>query len=139
MKSSFLSLYKEDAVDALLDMNPNWDRDKVEKIVEREMKKSFSNPSCVIDNNFKRQTQDTTLLTVMDWAIDKKPIIAGNGTFYKNQYQAANPVANMLDGMLKKRKALKKEMFKEEDKTSQRYKDLDLSQQINFGSAVIVI
>ena len=130
MKSSFLEFYKSDATDALLDMNPNWDRADVEKLVEREMKENFQNPKVVIDNNFKRQTQESTLLTIMDWAIDKEPLIAGNGTFYKNQYEAANPVANMLDGMLKKRKAYKKEMFKVEDKTSQRYKDLDLLQQI---------
>lgn len=127
MKSSFLEFYKSDATDALLDMNPNWDRDDVEKLIEREMKENFQNPKVVIDNNFKRQTQESTLLTIMDWAIDKEPLIAGNGTFYKNQYEAANPVANMLDGMLKRRKAYKKEMFKVEDKTSQRYKDLDLA------------
>ena len=130
MKSPFLEFYKADAVDALLDINPEWDRDEVDELVEKEMKKSFSNPSVVIDNNFKRETQSSTLLTIMDWAIDKEPLIAGNGTFYKNQHQAANPIANMLDGMLKRRKALKKEMFKVEDKTSQRYKDLDLAQQI---------
>lgn len=127
MKSSFLEFYKEDAVDALLDINPEWERDDVEKLVEKEMKKSFQNPQLVIDNNFKHETQNSTLLTIMDWAIDTTPIIAGNGTFYKNQHQAANPIANMLDGMLKRRKALKKEMFKVEDKTSQRYKDLDLA------------
>lgn len=127
MKSPFLEFYKADAVDALLDINPDWDKEEVETLVEKEMKKSFSNPSVVIDNNFKRETQNSTLLTIMDWAIDKKPLIAGNGTFYKNQHQAANPIANMLDGMLKRRKALKKEMFKVEDKTSQRYKDLDLA------------
>lgn len=129
MKSSFLSYYKEDAVNALMDMNPEWDRKDVEELVEKEMEKHFENPSVVIDNNFKRQTSESTLLTVMDWAIDKEPIIAGNGTFYKNQHQAENPIANMLDGMLKKRKAYKKEMFNVEDKTSQRYSDLDLLQQ----------
>ena len=130
MKSSFLNLYKQDAVDSLLDMNPDWDRHDLEKIVEKEMKQNFQNPKVVIENNFKHQIQDSTLLTIMDWAIDTEPIVAGNGTFYKNQYQAENPVANMLDGMLKKRKSLKKEMFLVEDKTSQKYKDLDLSQQI---------
>ena len=130
MKSPFLEFYKRDAVDALMEMNPEWDENDVDKLVEKEMKDSFQNPSVVMDNNFKRQTQDSTLLTIMDWAIEKEPIVAGNGTFYKNQHQAINPIANMLDGMLKKRKAFKKEMFKVEDKTSQRYKDLDLSQAI---------
>ena len=130
MKSSFLELYQKDAVESLMQMNPNWDEDDLSKLVKDEMKDGFSNPSVVIDNNFKRQTQDSTLLTIMDWAIDNKPLVAGNGTFYKNQYEAENPVANMLDGMLKKRKALKKEMFKIEDITSPKYKDLDLSQQI---------
>ena len=73
----------------------------------------------------------------MDWAINRKPLVAGNATFYKNQYEAINPIAAMLDGFLKKRKALKKEMFKVEDKTSDRYKDLDRGQgneKINANS-----
>lgn len=127
MKSSFLEFYRDDAVEALLDINPDWDKHDLEELVEKEMKDSFQNPSVVIDNNFKRQTQDSTLLTIMDWAIDKKPLIAGNGTFYKNQHEAENPVANMLDGMLKKRKSLKKEMFKLDNPQSDRYKMLDLS------------
>lgn len=135
MKSPFLEFYKRDAVDALMEMNPEWDENDVDKLVEKEMKDSFQNPLVVMDNNFKRQTQDSTLLTIMDWAIEKEPLVAGNGTFYKNQYQAINPIANMLDGMLKKRKGFKKEMFKVEDKTSQRYKDLDLAQQIQKVNA----
>lgn len=126
MSSPFLNHYKEDCVEALLKMNPEWDEVEVENIVEREMKKSFSNPSVEIDNNFKRQHEESSLLSIMDWADTRKPIIAGNGTFYKNHYEAPNPIASMLQGMLDKRKRLKKEMFKEDPK-SQRYKDLDLS------------
>lgn len=130
MKSKFLESYKEDAVNSLLQMNPTWDKNEVEKIVVKEMKKSFQNPSVEIDNNYTRNHDTTTLLTVMDWSLENEPIVAGNGTFYKNQHQAENPVAEMLDGFLIKRKATKKEMFKIEDKTSDRYKDLDLQQSI---------
>lgn len=136
VNSAFLDNYKEDAVNALLQMNPEWNREDVEEIVYNEMKKNFSNPDVVIDNNFIHSTEASKLLTIFDWSLGHdEALIAGNGTFYKNQYDGENPIANMLDGMLKKRKAFKKEMFKVEDKTSDKYKDLDLKQQIQKVNA----
>lgn len=128
--SSFLKKYKKDAINALKNMNPEWDKDDIDKVVTEEMKSSFTNPEVTIDNNYTQQRDTTTLLTVFDWAEEKKPIIAGNGTFYKNQYEAVNPIAGMLMGILEKRKAAKKAMFALADPNSAKYKDLDLLQSI---------
>ena len=57
MKSSFLELYQKDAVESLMQMNPNWDEDDLSKLVKDEMKDGFSNPSVVIDNNFKADVE----------------------------------------------------------------------------------
>ena len=135
--SLFLDLYKKDSIESLRSMNPEWDEHDLEDLIDDEISKHLSNPSVIIDNNFKRKTQSSTLLTIMDWAIKEKPLIAGNGTFYMNQHEAVNPVASMLDMMLKKRKAYKKQMFGIKDPNSQAYKDLDLLQanmKINANS-----
>lgn len=135
--SLFLDLYKKDSIESLRTMNPEWDEHDLEDLIDDEISKHLSNPSVIIDNNFKRKTQSSTLLTIMDWAIKEEPLIAGNGTFYMNQHEAVNPVASMLDMMLKKRKAYKKQMFGIKDPNSQAYKDLDLLQanmKINANS-----
>ena len=99
--------------------------------------KHVQNPIVELDNNFTHEHSDATLISVFDWIYERKPLIAGNATFYKNQHEAINPVANMLNGMLTKRKAFKKQMFSIEDASSQAYKDLDLKQaneKINCNS-----
>lgn len=141
MDSQFITLYKEEMLSNMKQMNPEWDEDKMEKILDKMIKEKFVNPQVTLDNNFVGETRDTTLLSVFDWVLDRKPIIAGNGTFYKNQYEATNPIAEMLDYFLKTRKKLKKEMFKIEDNTSNEYKDIDMKQnlwKINANSYTIM-
>ena len=58
----------------------------------------------------------------------RKPILAGNGTFYKHHEEARNPISEMVDGFLDKRAYLKSCMFANGDETSKIYKDLDLKQ-----------
>lgn len=135
--SKFLNKYKKEMVDVMLTIDPSLDKKEVEEIVLDMIKKNVKNPKVILDNNFTGESRETTLLSVFDWIFDRKPIICGNGTFYKNQYEAANPIAKMLEGFLTQRKAYKKAMFKVEDSTSSRYKDLDrlqANEKINANS-----
>lgn len=125
MDSQFISLYKEEMISNMKQINPEWDESKIENILDKMIEKRFVNPKVTLDNNYTGESRDTTLLSVFDWVLDRKPLIAGNGTFYKNQYEAMNPIAEMLDFFLKTRKKLKKEMFKIENTESNEYKDLD--------------
>ena len=128
--SKFIKKYKKDAIEAFKVMHPEWDENEMDEIISGMIEESISVPECIIDNNYTMQRRDTNLLTVVDWSFDRKPLIAGNGTFYKSQYEAINPIANMLLGFLTKRKQIKKEMFAIEDKTSRKYFDMDLQQNI---------
>lgn len=128
--SKFLELFKQDAVKHLSRMHPEWCADDIEEIVLKEMKKSFSNPDVLLDNNYTGQSQDTKLLTVVDWYLDRKPILAGNGTFFKRHDESINPTASMLDWFLSTRKNIKNEMFSLDDETSLDYILKDLSQSI---------
>ena len=112
-------------------INPKWDEKDINKILNTMLMEQMQNPQVTMDNNVTGENRDSTLLSVLDWAIKRKPIISGNGTFYKNQHEALNPIAKMLDGFLNNRKAVKKKMFQVEDKTSDKYKDLD-REQLNW-------
>lgn len=128
-ESAFLELYTDDAVRAIVAMNQDWDKDDVQDIVIKEMKKSFSNPDVTIENNYTHQAQDTKLLSIIDWSLERKPILAGNGTFFKNQHESINPTSDMLDWFLGTRKKVKKEMFSL-DEASHEYAMKDLEQAI---------
>lgn len=133
--SKFIENFKQDAIASFKIAHPEWDEKKMDKVISKMITSKISIPQCEIDNNFTKERRDTNLLTILDWTYKRKPLIAGNGTFYKNQYEAINPIASMLNGFLTKRKSLKKEMFAIQDKTSRRYADLDLQQAIQKVNA----
>ena len=129
--SPLLEAWKEEMANTMIQMEPDWDEEKIALELDKMLVGMAEIPLVTLDNNYTGETVETNLLSTLDWMIDRKPIIAGNGTFYKNQLEAINPIAVMLDGFLKARKATKKEMFKVEDKTSDRYFDLD-RKQLNY-------
>lgn len=129
--SPLISEWKKEMIHTLKKMQPEWDSDKLDKELNKLLLQRANIPLVNLDNNFTGENKDSNLLSVLDWMMERKPIIAGNGTFYKNHREAINPIATMLDGFLKSRKATKNEMFKVEDKTSDRYFDLD-RKQLNY-------
>jgi DNA polymerase elongation subunit (family B) len=116
-------------------INPKWDRDVVEPVLDKMIDKNVRDPEVTLHNNYTNEMKQTKLLSVFDWALERKPIIAGNGTFYKNQHEAINPIARMLEGFLNKRKKIKKEMFAIEDESSYAYKNKDRNQGIQKRNA----
>ena len=126
--SKFLYKYKSDMTKAMLKINPLINKENLNKFLDNVIKERIQNPICELDNNVTGEHKEATLLGVFDWVLERKPIIAGNGTFYMNQDEAMNPIANMLDSFLTERKAIKKEMFAIEDIGSHLYQDLDRAQ-----------
>ena len=115
-KSNYLKKYRSRMTDVMIKTHPNWKKKDVEKVITKMIEKRFMNPDVVVDNNYTGDTKETTLLTVLDWTLDKKPLIAGNGTFYKNQHEAINPIARMLDMFAENRSNYKKKMFEASNK-----------------------
>lgn len=129
--SIFLNKYKKRIVKYMCEINPEWKKDDVEKIVSKMIKERVMNPKVELDNNYTGESRETTLLSVFDWALERKPIIAGNGTFYKNQHEALNPIAKMLDAWAESRNSYKAQMFKVGEYMgfdNHQYQDLDRSQ-----------
>ena len=109
--NKFIEKYRTRMVKTICQCNPEWDKSKVEKIVDKMIKEQVMNPVVELDNNYTGEHRDTSLLSVFNWLIERKPLIAGNGTFYKNQNEALNPIAVMLDDWAASRKNYKKQMF----------------------------
>ena len=128
--SPFIKKYVKEMTSAMAKTFPNLSEETIKKTIVNRVKKDIQIPSVILDNNYTGECKESNLLSVFDWAIERKPIIAGNGTFYKPQSESMNPIANMLDGFLSTRKALKKQMFMIEDTSSWKYIDLDRDQLI---------
>lgn len=134
-ENKFIKKYKKNMIKIMQRVNPEWDEDFIESTLNDMIQKNIKDPEVTLHNNYTNEMRNTKLLSVFNWVYDRKPIIAGNGTFYKNQYEAINPIARMLEGFLNKRKALKKEMFKIDDTNSPEYKMLDMGQSIQKVNA----
>ena len=109
--SYYLKKYKDRMTEIMVKTNPKWKKKDIEKIIEKMIEKKLKNPSVELDNNYTGENHSTTLLSVVDWCMERKPIIAGNATFYKNQYEALNPIAQMLDDMAANRKKYKNILY----------------------------
>ena len=136
-KSEFIHRYIKDMVKAIQLYNPDIPASEIKDVVKEMLLEQGMTPPVALDNNYTGEYRESTLLSVLDWTFSRKPIIAGNGTFYKTQDEAHNPAATMLDGFLSKRKAIKKKLFAVTDSASRLYKDLDRSQgnqKINANS-----
>lgn len=136
-KSKFIKSYKKEMIRSVRLAYPNKKPKEIEAIIDRLLEKQAISPSVLLDNNYTHESRESTLLSVLDWAMERKPIIAGNGTFYKNQHEEYNPAAVMLDGFLVKRKKLKNLLFQVADALSRQYQDLDRkqgNQKINANS-----
>ena len=123
--STFISEWRNDMCDTMKSINPEWDDNDIMYELDEMLREQLQVPEVEMDNNYTGEHRNTNLISVLDWTLTREPIIAGNATFYKNQLEAINPIARMVDGFLIERKRLKKEMFKIEDVASDRYKDLD--------------
>lgn len=125
--STFINMYIDESVRGLLRLDPSLDKIEIRKFVEKECEKEFQNPDVILDNNYTNETKNGTLLSVVDWTFNHKPILAGNGTMFRNKNQAVNPKARMLQDILIDRKTIKAEMFTKIPGSPQ-YKTLDISQ-----------
>lgn len=135
--NKFLKKYKKEMTSIMKDSFPDKNEDEIKDLINELIKERVQDIDVTLDNNFTEESRTTKALSVLDWVLDREPIIAGNGTFYKNQLNTINPIAKMLENFLTKRKAFKKEMFKITDTSSNQYRTLDLSQsneKINANS-----
>ena len=138
--SAFLKKYISRMTDAMLHAHPTWTKAEVRSAIEDMVYERFKTPRVILDNNYTGEQKETSLISVIDWIIDRKPLIAGNGTFYKSHKEELNPIAKMLDGMAAKRKKYKKQMFQAGDMygfDSHAYSDFDrkqLNEKINMNS-----
>ena len=126
--SHFLKRYRNDVKKVLKKKHPDWTDDFLKESIDDILLRDLKNPPAKLENSYTHESRDSTLLSVLDWAMETKPIIAANGTFFKQHATSKNPNALMLDEFLTTRKQVKKEMFALEDEASRLYKMKDLKQ-----------
>lgn len=132
----FLKQWKDQQRQLLKANFPDRSEEEIEAFLEEEINANLKNPEGILSNNYVKKSIKVDLLGLIDWIEKVKPIIAGNGTFFKNQNQGANPSANMLDEFLDNRKRYKG-LLKVYDPSSYEYATADRmqkSEKVNANS-----
>lgn len=110
--SPFLSEYVDQMAHILFKVYPTMDKKSIKGIIKNRVEKDLMNPEGRVENSYTHEAQCTTLLSVLDYLIDRKPLIAGNATFFKHHEDSINPNIVMLDTFDKERSEAKALMFK---------------------------
>ena len=122
-----LKKWKEDTKSKIKLVYPEMDDDKIDKYLEEVISKNFKDRSCRIVNSYKNQEVDTTLLNMIQFIHDHKPITAGFGVLFKNQETSYSPASGLLLESIKTRSELKAKR-KTYDKRSYEFLMLDIGQ-----------
>ena len=108
----FIKKYKKEMIQKIQLLRPDLSKEFLDKYLDDRILKDFKDHDCVIHNIHRDVEVNTTLFNVVDYLHNHKPIMAGNGTLYKNQHEIYNPNAEMLLDWKKNRSKLKSERKK---------------------------
>lgn len=114
---------------------PQLTKYELNQAIDFSIAKYIQDHEVQVHNNYKNTTQETTLLEITNWVLEKKPIITSSGAMFERHGVMVNLIYKLLDGFINDRKAVKKEMFKY-PKGSEMFTKLNLSQLLlNFRAA----
>lgn len=111
------SLFIEEYIDQQIAMYklqyPQAREKDLRAIITNIVKKHLVDVPATIYNDYQDdRVISTSLLGVYNWYKEKKPITAGNGTFFMNQDKAQSPIADIIVGKIGKRKEARDERDK---------------------------
>jgi len=106
----FLKAWRKEQTELLQLALPDANKEDIKKYLNTVIEKSLVNPECVLSNNYRNRVVNTTVLDLLDYIDITKPILAGGGVLFKNQHEVLNPPSHFLDGAIKKRKSIKKNL-----------------------------
>lgn len=129
--SPFLKEYTSQMAHILFTLYPDKPKDKIKKLVKKEVEDKLMNPPGRVENSYTHEAQQTTLLSVLDYLMDKKPIIGANATFFKHHEESINPNTVMLDTFDKERAEAKARMFAAKESGNKEQEDIENIDQGN--------
>ena len=129
----FVVNYETVAIDMLCLVFPSLSREEIKLAVDDAVVNRIVDAPVKVDNNYKKQQVDTTLLDLAKYILSREPIMTSYGVLYKRHGEVPNPVYDLIDSFIKERKKLKKEMFKYPKGTEmfEKFNLLQLLEKIN--------
>ena len=129
--------YKRIAMDMLKLNFPSLTEHELSSALDWSISKHLQDTPVTIDNNYKNQQVQTTLLQVVEYIISREPIMTSYGVLYNRHGVVPNPLYGVIDSFINRRKTHKKEMFKY-PKGSELFEKFNLLQLLDKIDAKII-
>lgn len=108
-QSRFIKEWVEDNIIYFKLQYPEADENVLRDILLDIARERTTNHGAILHNDYQDDMRvQTDLLKLYDWYHEKRPIAAGNGTFFYNQDQVHSPIQNVIDGRIGARKEYQK-------------------------------
>lgn len=108
---TLLDKYIDKVVFLYLQTHPNSNKERVRSLIVDFVQKQFRDIPCVMNNTTTHECINTTVNDTVDWIDTRKPIITGNGTFFKQHSEYLAPVIIFLEALKKQRNVEKRAML----------------------------
>lgn len=112
MTTNIVEEYVDEIAKIYVEMYPETEYAIAKRLAAEIISESLIDIPCTLHNDTYHEYVDTSVLDVLNWLDQRKPIITGNGTFFKQHEEYLAPSIRVLETWLSKRKKIKKEMFK---------------------------
>jgi hypothetical protein len=88
------------------------DDDTINRAIDYSIRKRYKEHKVTIDNNYKKQKQEVTILKLCDYIKRRKPIVTAYGVLFERHGDVLNPLAEIIQSFLDQRSIHKAEMLK---------------------------
>ncbi len=130
-------IYKKEMFDALRLSFPGLYDSEIIEAIEYSIQKRAKDTEVLLDNNYTKKEEKTTLYKVLNYIIEREPIITVSGVMFKKHGSCPNPYVDLIQEFLNSRSNYKSLMFKYPKGSEQfeKYNILQSSEKIS-GNAV---
>src|SRR5574344_2265785 len=109
---SATQLYVREMKDALKLSFPRLYDSEIEEAIEYSIAKRGKNTNVILENNYEKKSQASTLYQVLNYIIEREPIITVSGVMFKKHGTCPNPFVDLIQEFLISRGIYKDTMCK---------------------------
>lgn len=134
--SKTTEIYKREMIDALKLTFPGLTEMDLKEAINYSIMKHGSDSPAVLDNNYTKAKENTTLFAITDYIIQREPIITVSGVMFRKHGYCPNPFVMLIQEFLKQRGLYKDTMFKypKGSENFEKYNILQLSEKVSSNA-----
>lgn len=134
--SKTTEIYKREMMDALKLTFPGLTEMDLKEAINYSIMKHGSDSPAVLDNNYTKAKENTTLFAITDYIIQREPIITVSGVMFRKHGYCPNPFVMLIQEFLKQRGLYKDTMFKypKGSENFEKYNILQLSEKVSSNA-----